>query len=82
MLALVLCLGLLPTSVLADAPTDYPFVPSIGTVTGCIVNGYDYDSDWNGTPDATVPLYTVCGAGKSRTGFPRAAVSKFLSRSR
>ncbi len=42
LLALVLCLGLLPTSVLADEPTEYPFTPSIGEITECVKGGYTY----------------------------------------
>lgn len=53
LLALVLCLGLLPTSVLADEATKYPFKPSIGTVTDYDEDGYTYAA---ATP---VPLYTV-----------------------
>lgn len=38
---------------------SYPFTPSVGTITDVTENGYTYDSDWDGSLDAAVDLYTV-----------------------
>ena len=45
---------------LPDAPKpSYPFAASAGTITGVTENGYAYDTDWDGVPDAYADLYTV-----------------------
>ena len=42
----------------APKPSD-PFATAAGTITGVTENGYAYDTDWDGVPDAYADLYTV-----------------------
>ena len=55
LLALVLCLGLLPTSVLADEAQ--PFTASVGEIVSCEENAYTYKG--YGKPDAVGSVYTI-----------------------
>ena len=45
---------------LPDEPAPaYPFASAAGTVSRVTENGYAYDTDWDGVPDAYADLYTV-----------------------
>ena len=45
---------------LPDEPAPaYPFASAAGTVSRVTENGYAYDTDWDGKPDARADLYTV-----------------------